>query len=131
MNLPGYNNYKHNWQTHLPPEYIESMNNTTTNTLQRFEQWVALGISGQPEDVDILMRMLASHNDLAAIKLLDYALSQVESRMGRARLRDYLFEGLPIQRNYAALYFKRKGWQDLLSEAYAAGKIDSLQALVK
>jgi hypothetical protein len=100
-------------------------------SLERFHLFVAHGQAGSPAAVDFLMAALLEQDDFATSRLVDFALSQVQTRPGRERLRHYLFEGSPRQRNYAALYFKRRGQTDLLDEAVAQGKIDALQAYVK
>jgi hypothetical protein len=100
-------------------------------SLARFEEFVAMGISGGKVDVDRLMEALLARDDLATSRLVDYALSLVNTRVGIARLKDYLFDGVQIQRNYAALYFKRKGQVDLLDDAVAQGMIDHEQAYSK
>ncbi len=84
-------------------------------------------MSGRAADVDALMQALQT-DDLASSRLVDYALGLVETKDGRARLRHYLFEGTQQQRNYAALYFKRRNVTYYLEEAVAAGKIDAAQA---
>jgi hypothetical protein len=48
----------------------------------------------------------------------------VSTAEGLQRLRHYLVNGLRPQRNYAALYFKRRGFTDTLQEALSQGKID-------
>ncbi|HMN60474.1 MAG TPA: hypothetical protein PJ988_08930 [Anaerolinea sp.] len=102
---------------------------TTTN--QRFYAFAALGAQGRREDVDVLMQALAEARDLATTKLVDYGLSLVETREGKAHLRHYLFHGTQAQRNFAALYFKRRGRVDVLEEALALGLIDREQAFSK
>ena len=97
----------------------------------RYEEFVKLGTSGKQEDVDRLMKALADEDTLATSKLVDFALGLVDTRQGLARLRYFLFYGLQVQRNYAALYFKRKGFVDLLDEAVSLGKIDREQAYSK
>ncbi len=97
----------------------------------RLEKFVRIGSSGFEADVDYLMGVLAVEDDLATTKLVDYALGLVDRREGKRRLSFYLFNGCPIQRNYAALYFKRRGITDLLDEAVAMGKIDQEQAYSK
>ena len=92
--------------------------------LTRLNQFIALGQSGKPADIDLLMHALTARDDLATCKLVDFALSHVRSREGVERLRYYLFHGLRLQRNYAALYFKRRGFVDTLGEAFTQGKID-------
>ena len=96
--------------------------------LARYTDFIARGISGRPADVDLLMDALASRDDLATTRLVDYALSLVDTRVGRQRLNHYLFNGTQVQRNYAALYFKRRGLVGPLDEAIAQGKIDREQA---
>lgn len=102
------------------------MNQTHYNG--RYETFAALGISGRAADVDMLMQALHGQDDMATSRLVDYALGLVETKDGRARLRHYLFEGTQQQRNYAALYFKRRNVTYYLEEAVAAGKIDVAQA---
>jgi hypothetical protein len=101
---------------------------TQTDNIARYHQLVALGTSARREDVDFLMNILAEQDDFATSRLVDFALSLVDTREGKQRLRHYLFHGLERQRNYAALYFKRRGYTDLLDEAVAMGKIDQVQA---
>ena len=103
----------------------------TVNISSRYANLVAWGNSGKIEDVDRLMDELARKDDLATTKLVDYALGLVDTREGRARLCYYLFNGSQQQRNYAALYFKRRGLVDLLDEAVALGMIDGKQAYAK
>ncbi len=74
------------------------------------------------------MAALVREDDFATSRLVDFALGLVDTREGKLRIRDYLFNGVQQQRNYAALYFKRRGWTDLLDEAVRQGKIDHLQA---
>jgi hypothetical protein len=100
----------------------------TKHSLSYLEYLVERGISGCQEDVDFLMHVLARDNSIALIKQVDYALGHVRSWPGRERICQYLFAGEPIQRNYAALYFKRAGHNDLLEQAFKDGKIDADQA---
>jgi hypothetical protein len=88
----------------------------------------ALALSGKPEDVDFLMMVLNDEPDFAAVKTIDYVLGLVGTSSGEERIKYYLFNGTPVQRNYAALYFKRKDMKDLLREAVAKGLIDKIQA---
>ena len=101
------------------------------NCATRYEEFIQLGMSGKQEDVDRLMKALIASDDLATSKLVDFALGLIQNRDGFARLRYYLFQGTQMQRNYAALYFKRKGIDDLLDEAVILGKIDREQAYSK
>ena len=102
-----------------------------TNPTNRYASFVTWGNAGKTEDVDRLMDVLVMNDDLATTKLVDYALGLVDTRDGRARLRHYLFNGSQQQRNYAALYFKRRGLVDFLDEAIALGLIDQAQAYSK
>lgn len=94
----------------------------------RYDAFRALGTAGGPREVDALMASLVAHDDLATSRLVDFALDLVDTRDGVARVRHYLFEGAQRQRNYAALYFKRRGRVALLEEAVALGLIDRAQA---
>jgi hypothetical protein len=87
--------------------------------------------SGRAPDVDYLMQTLDVDTTLAACKMIDYALGLVVSTEGRDRIRHYLFDGSQIQRNYAALYFKRRGAELVLDEAVQRGCIDETQAYAK
>ncbi len=100
----------------------------SSQSSSRFDLFVAWGTSGTIQDVDRLMHALIATDDMATSRLVDYALGLVETAEGRGRLRHYLFEGNQQQRNYAALYFKRRNVSYYLEEAVAAGKIDTQQA---
>jgi hypothetical protein len=104
---------------------------STKFTSGRFEQFVLLGTTGTIEAVDFLMDVLENQADFATTRLVDYALSLVWNRAGVIRIRHYLFNGSRIQRNDAALYFKRRGFIDLLQEAVDLGMIDYIQAFAK
>ena len=104
---------------------------TYFDPLTRYDTFVAIGTSGLSADVDTLMAALAAQDDFATTRMVDFALSLVDTPPGRRRIRHYLFNGVQIQRNYAALYFKRRGWVDVLDEAVALGLIDTLQAYAK
>lgn len=101
---------------------------TNLNHFQH-EDLTACGRRGMPADVDLLMAALLQQSQMALTKTIDHALSLVNSAAGQERIRYYLLHGeAPIQRNYAALYFKRLGNEDLLARAVALGKIDAIQA---
>lgn len=104
---------------------------TLNNHPSRMQTFAALGQSGTRADIDRLMAELTANDDITTAKIVDNALSQITSREGIAALRHYLFHGDQAQRNYAALFFKRKGHLDLLHEAFDQGKIDHKQAYLK
>jgi pimeloyl-ACP methyl ester carboxylesterase len=94
----------------------------------RYDGFVAWGATGNAAGVDQLMAALAGHADLPTLKLADFALGLVNTRAGSEQVRYYLFAGTERQRNYAALYFKRRGNFGVLANALAQGKIDQQQA---
>jgi hypothetical protein len=100
-------------------------------SMGRYEEFVNLGQGGRREDVDTLMTVLSTRDDFATTRLVDFALGLVRTQEGTERVRHYLFNGSQIQRNYAALHFKRRGWVDLLEQAVALGSIDREQAFSK
>jgi len=63
--------------------------------------------AGKSSDVDYFMSYLTGKSPTQIVKLFDFAISQIRSAEGIKQIRHYLFNGTKIQRNYAALYFKR------------------------
>lgn len=92
------------------------------------EEW---GRSGRAEDIDRLMEWLEPEMTFTTSRLVDYALGLVTTPEGEAHIQHYLFEGTAVQRNYAALYFKRRGEMKVLDLAVRRGCIDELQAFSK
>lgn len=90
-----------------------------------------LATTGRACDIDALMQPLGEGASFIDCKLIDHALGLVERREGRQRIYHYLFAGSPVQRNYAALFFKRRGAVDILAEAVAAGAIDTVQGYAR
>lgn len=84
--------------------------------------------SGTAKDVDYLMSLLTSESPLVTLKMVDFAISQINTREGKERIKFYLFEGTEIQRNYALLYFKRHANNDIILEAVIGKHIDEKQA---
>lgn len=103
----------------------------TNQPIGRFDHFRALGQSGAAHDVDTLMCQLHEQVDFTTTRLVDFALGLVDTEEGFGRIRHYLFFGGPIQRNYAALYFKRRQEMSLLHEAVTQGKIDEIQAYLR
>lgn len=97
----------------------------------RFDYFVALAKAGGVADVDKLMDSLENDFSSATSKLVDYTLGLVKTFDGKERIKHYLFNGTQTQRNYAALYFKRKGAKDILVEAVNKGCIDRVQVFSK
>ena len=87
--------------------------------------------SGTALDVDYLMQKLDTHLSFTGYKLIDYALTLVSSDEGANRIKHFLFNGSTVQRNYAALYFKRRGANRIIDEAVQRGCIDTIQAYLK
>lgn len=104
---------------------------TETSGISRYDQFVSTGSSGREEDVDFLMNHLNQESNIASYKLVDFSLGLVKNRDGVKRIEHYLHNGSQQQRNYAALFFKRRGDISILREALHAGKIDKLQAMSK
>ena len=84
--------------------------------------------SGSTSDIDYLLGNLNMNRSFLHCKLIDFALGQVSSPEGIERIKHYLFHGSLIQRNYAALYFKRSGAVSVVEEAFQQGCIDEVQA---
>jgi hypothetical protein len=107
------------------------MHSVEPKEASRYEMFVARGRSGNPADVDFLMSALVSDFNMGTTKLTDFALGLVPNGEGSHRVEHYLFNGTQTQRNFAALYFKRKGAIGVLRKAVEAKKIDAIQAFSK
>ena len=81
--------------------------------------------------VDLVMKTLKEANTVGECKIADYNLSKFTGKSDVNRIQYYLFEGDQRQRNYAALYFRRKGDYSIVMKAYKDGKIDKVQARAK
>ncbi|HPR31884.1 MAG TPA: hypothetical protein PLK12_07305 [Prolixibacteraceae bacterium] len=88
-------------------------------------------IRGNESDVNFLMNQLTCDTSFAMTRYVDYAISRVEKAEGMERIRYYLFNGTPIQRNYASLFFNRRGDWKTVKEAYDRGLIDEIQAFAR
>lgn len=98
---------------------------------KRFEIFVSMARMGGKLEVDTLMQVLEDDQNLSTYKLIDYVLSLVTTHEGKDQIKHYLFNGTQMQRNYAALYFKRLRVNDVLAEAVKQGCIDRVQAFSK
>jgi ABC-type enterochelin transport system ATPase subunit len=97
-------------------------------TETRLEQWIKLAEKGTRESIEMLMGNLNVDATLQETREIDYALSYVEAEEGVKTIKDYLFYGTQIQRNYCALYLGRMHEYIILREAYDLGSIDDIQA---
>ena len=87
--------------------------------------------SGSTSDIDFIMNQLNDEDDMCTAKIADYSLGLVTTQKGINRIKFYLFNGSTIQRNYAAVFFKRIGNKELLDAAVSAGLIESELAYSK
>jgi len=83
---------------------------------------------GTKESVDLIMHNLNRNMTIAESKFIDFALGQVETEEGLEVMRNYLFHGTQLQRNYCTLFFSRRGDHMLVKEAFDLGLIDDKQA---
>ncbi len=88
-------------------------------------------ITGTELDVDYIFNHLTINSSLATTRYVDFALSLVKNPSGFKRIKDYLFHGTLIQRNYASLYLNRLGDWQTVKEAYTKGLIDEIQAFAR
>ena len=95
------------------------------NVLQKY---LDLAKEGTEVSIGEIMKHLDHNVTLLESKFIDFALGQVESDEGVKIMEYYLFHGTPIQRNYCALYFGRRGEYNIVRKAYDAGLIDAKQA---
>ncbi|MEH2219710.1 MAG: hypothetical protein V7K72_21820 [Nostoc sp.] len=114
-------------QEPLVQQVLQEYNNKS----DRYDTFVAMARAGGVSDIDTLMDNLENDRTSATCKLVDYTLGLVNTHQGKDQIRHYLFNGTQIQRNYAALYFKRRGAKDILIEAVQQGCIDRVQAFSK
>jgi hypothetical protein len=88
-------------------------------------------IVGNSSDIDYIMGALSSESTFSMTRYVDFALGLVENGNGKERIRHYLFNGTQIQRNYASLYFNRRGDWEIVKEAFNKGLIDEIQAYAR
>jgi hypothetical protein len=87
--------------------------------------------SGDPNDIDFIMHNLSRESTLAMTRYVDFSLGLVTNEAGISRIEYYLFNGSQIQRNYASLFFNRKGDWELVKKAFQQGLIDETQAFAR
>lgn len=108
----------------IPAMNIENM----TQKQSKLQHYIELAKEGTKASISELMKHLNKDMTLAESKFIDFALGQIESAEGFEVMKDYLFHGTQIQRNYSALYFGRRGEYLIVREAYDRGCIDAKQA---
>ena len=94
----------------------------------KLQYYIDLAKEGSRESIDRIMADLHGGTEIVDTKFIDYALGLVEGEEGFEIMKDYLFHGTQIQRNYATLYFGRLGEYLIVREAYDLGLIDGRQA---
>ena len=86
---------------------------------------------GDPIDIDFIMMNLTSDSTFAMTRYVDFVLGLVINEAGIARIEHYLFNGSQIQRNYASLFFNRRGDWEIVKMAFHQGLIDETQAFAR
>ena len=87
--------------------------------------------NGDSKDVDFIMQNLNSESTFAMTRYVDFSLGLVTNEMGIERIEHYLFNGSQIQRNYASLFFNRRGDWEIVKRAFHQGLIDETQAFAR
>ncbi len=95
---------------------------------KRLRSW---GEMGRIKDVDRIMQVLLVYEDMVTLKSADFALDLVRTQAGKQQIQYYLFNGRPRQRNYAALWCKRRNKMGFVDRAFELGLIDERQAYAK
>ena len=88
-------------------------------------------LEGKMDNIDHIFSHLHPDVCFENTRYVDYALSLVEDPEGIVRIEHYLFNGILIQRNYASLYFNRRGNMEIVRKAFHKGLIDELQAFAR
>lgn len=101
------------------------------NYIPNLNDLVNIASGGKASDVDILMKHLENNQQIVVSKLIDFALGNVKNECGIKRIEHYLFNGSQLEKNQAALFFKRNGNIELLKNAVDAGAIDTIIAFSK
>lgn len=87
--------------------------------------------NGDPADIDFIMQNLTYDSTFAMTRYVDFALGLVTNDEGVSRIEYYLFKGSQIQRNYASLFFNRRGDWEIVKKAFLQGLIDEIQAFAR
>ena len=94
----------------------------------RLQYYIKLANEGTKASVEKLLGHLNLDITIAESKFIDYALGLVKTEAGEKVIKEYLFKGTQIQRNYCTLYFGRRGEYLIVRQAYDAGLVDAKQA---
>lgn len=86
---------------------------------------------GTTEDTESILKQLTPQSSLTTTRNIDYALSLIETDEGVQIIKNYLFNGSLIQRNYCSLFFNRRGDWQFVKQAYDMGLIDEVQAYAR
>jgi hypothetical protein len=104
------------------------------NNKSKLAYYIELAENGNEDDIDLILRDLRDDMTFNDSRFIDYALGLVKSSKGVERIKQYLFTGSQVQRNYCTLFFNRRGekgdW-DMVKKAYMMGLIDEIQAFSK
>jgi hypothetical protein len=92
---------------------------------------IKMAESGNPVDIDFIMSNLTNESSLPMTRYVDFALTQVNNEPGIRQIEYYLFNGTQIQRNYASLFFNRRGDWEIVKKAFKKGLIDEIQAFAR
>ena len=95
----------------------------------KLRELIDLALEGKKENIDRIFNELNENSTIELTRYVDFALSLVENEAGILRIEYYLFNGSLMQRNYASLFFNRRGDYHLIEKANKEGLIDHLQAL--
>ena len=94
----------------------------------KLQYYMELAKEGTRASVEKLLSHLNPELTIAESKFIDYAMGLVVSEAGETVIKEYLFKGTQIQRNYCTLYFGRRGEYLIVRQAYDAGLVDAKQA---
>jgi hypothetical protein len=97
----------------------------------KLQEFVEKARTGNTADIDYIMSNLSIESSLVITKFIDFSLGLVENEKGIEQIKHYLFTGTQIQRNYATLFFNRRGDWLVVKEAFDQGLIDYIQAFAR
>jgi len=95
------------------------------------KEYIDKAENGTAHDIDDILGKLTTDSTFAVTRYVDFSLGQVTNHEGFERIKYYLFNGTQIQRNYASLFFNRRGDWMFVKEAFDKGLIDEIQAFAR